>query len=134
MDNLSIDKEENNKLTRIKRNVRLLMTSAILLALLFHLSSCFSPCNLAYQGRVVDNDSGVPLDSVLIRYFDDGDFIGELLTPADGSFSVTGDTQSKFLGAECNELRLEFTLEEYDTIVVTTTSGEVGQTIRMLRP
>jgi hypothetical protein len=101
--------------------------------LILSLKSCFFPCNLGYGGKVVDEVTDEPIDSVLIKYYNGGNYLGEILTDSTGEFFVNGETHSIFIGGKCKELKLVFFKSGYESLDVSTTTGEIYKTIRLTK-
>jgi hypothetical protein len=113
----------------IDKDYRLWIINIVLILLL---NSCFFPCNLGVSGKVINQDDNNPLDSVLIKVYDDGDYFMEFYTDSTGTFEAnSNETHSAFLGGKCKELKLEFSKAGFTPETYSTQNGDGNVTIYM---
>ncbi|MBK6965919.1 MAG: carboxypeptidase regulatory-like domain-containing protein [Bacteroidales bacterium] len=88
--------------------------SIFLVAALFTFLSC--DCQIGISGKVIDYDSGLPLDSVAIGKTDTSDlenpFNEKVYTDANGDFDFHG------IAGKCNVVLLYFSRDGYNTSAI----------------
>lgn len=81
---------------------------------LFGLSSCWLPCAPAIYGTVLDDNTDIPLDSVKIDFYEEGDFVQSIYTDSTGIFSFSAESEGVFITKKCSrEFQLTFVKNGY---------------------
>lgn len=98
--------------------------------LILSLNSCFFPCNLSVSGIVINLNDNNPIDSALIKVYDDGDYFMEFYTDSTGYFEAhSSESHSSFIGGKCKELKMEFSKVGFNTETYSTRDGDGNVTI-----